>query len=136
VPVPVPVPVPGWLGGKEGLRRAGSSSPPHLAPSRGFRAVARGGSGRLGAGAELVSGDGDRLPLGEPGAGGERLIELARAQPLADLGHQVGLHPSQRRPRREPDAPAQALGRSFQARRPLWVSLRERQLGIPGQAVH
>ena len=32
----VPVPVPGWLGGKEGLRRAGAS-PPHLAPSRGVR---------------------------------------------------------------------------------------------------
>ena len=36
---------------------------------------------------------GYRLALGERRAGGERLIELARAQPLADLGHQVGLHP-------------------------------------------
>ncbi len=52
-------------------------SPPHLATSRGLRAVMRGGSGRRGA--ALVPGDSDRLPLGEPGAGGERLIEPAAA---------------------------------------------------------
>ena len=50
-------------------------SPSHLATSRGLRAVMRGGSGRRGA--ALVPDDGDRLPLGEPGASGERLIEPA-----------------------------------------------------------
>src|SRR5450755_4886469 len=52
-------------------------SPSHSATSRGLRAVTRGGSGRLGA--ALVPDDGDRLPLGEPGAGRERLIEPAAA---------------------------------------------------------
>jgi CBS domain len=45
------------------------------------------GSGRLGAGAALVPDDGDRVPLGEPGSGRERLIEPFRAQRLPDLGH-------------------------------------------------
>jgi hypothetical protein len=49
--------------------------------------IARGGSGRLGAAAALVPDDGYRILLGEPGAGGECLVELAAAQPLADLGH-------------------------------------------------
>jgi hypothetical protein len=44
------------------------------------------GSGRLGASVALVPDDGYRLALGERRAGGERLIELARAQPLAELG--------------------------------------------------
>ena len=51
------------------------------------------GSGRLGASVALVPDDGYRLALGERRAGGERLIELARAQPLAELGYQFGLHP-------------------------------------------
>src|SRR5580693_7360816 len=52
---------------------------PHLAPCCGFRA-ARGGSGPLGAGAALVPDDVYRLPLGEPEAVGERLVELGGAQ--------------------------------------------------------
>jgi hypothetical protein len=52
-------------------------SPPHLAPSRSLRGAMRGGSGRRGG--ALVPDDGDRLLLGEPGAGGERLIEPAAA---------------------------------------------------------
>src|SRR5262249_56504687 len=52
-----------------------------------------GGSGRLGAGVALVPGDGYCLALGERRAGGERLVELARAEALADLGYQVGLYP-------------------------------------------
>jgi hypothetical protein len=72
------------------------------------------GSGRRGPGAALPLDDGDRLPLVEPGAGGERLIELARIQPLADLGRQIGLHPPQMRPRRLADPPTQAVGRAFQ----------------------
>jgi len=44
-------------------------SPSRLAASRGLRAVMRGGSGRRGA--ALVPDDGDRFPLGEPGAGGD-----------------------------------------------------------------
>jgi hypothetical protein len=55
--------------------------------------VQRNRSGRLGAGAGLVSGDGYRLALGERRAGRERLIELAHAQPLADSGYQFSLHP-------------------------------------------
>ena len=46
-----------------------------LAPCRSLRVVMRSGSGRRGA--ALVPDDGDRLPLGEPGAGGDRLIEPA-----------------------------------------------------------
>jgi hypothetical protein len=49
-----------------------------------LRAVMRGGSGRRGA--ALVPDDGDRLPLGEPGASGEHPIELAVAQPLVGPG--------------------------------------------------
>jgi hypothetical protein len=56
-------------------RASGTGSPPRLAPSRSLGAVRRGGSGRRGA--ALVPDDGDRLPLGEPGTGGERLIEPA-----------------------------------------------------------
>ena len=51
----------------------------------------RGGSEPAGAGAVLVTDDGYRLPLGECGAGGERLIEPVRAQRLAGLGYQLGL---------------------------------------------
>jgi hypothetical protein len=87
------VPVPGRPGGDGRRRRAGVGSPPRLAPCSNSRAVARSGSGRQGAGAALVPDDSDRLLLGEPGVGGEHLIEPARAQPLADLGHQLGLHP-------------------------------------------
>ena len=46
------------------------------------------------AGPALISDDGYRLPLGEPGAGGERLIELVRPEPLTDLGRQFGLRRS------------------------------------------
>jgi hypothetical protein len=53
----------------------------------------RGGSGCLGAGA-LILDDCYRLPLGQRGAGGVRLIELVCAESLADLGHQFGLRPS------------------------------------------
>ena len=82
----------------------------------------------------LVLDDGYRLPLGEPGAGGECLIELARAQPLADLGHQLSLHLPQVRPGRQAHPPAQALRRAFQPRCLLQVAVCERQAGIPGQA--
>jgi hypothetical protein len=53
----------------------------------------RRGSGRLGAGVALVPDDGYCLALGERRAGGERLVELARAQALADLCYQFGLYP-------------------------------------------
>ena len=62
-----------------------------LASGLQLRAVCRGGSLRLSAGTTLVPDDGYRLLLGEPGADGERLIEPGCAQPLADLGHQIGL---------------------------------------------
>ena len=73
---------------------------PPLVPSHSFRAVVRGGSEPLGAGAALVPDDGYRVPLGERGAGGERQIEPGCAQPLADPGHQLGLRLPQMRPRR------------------------------------
>jgi hypothetical protein len=88
----------------------------------------------MGVGAALVLDDGYRVPLGEPGASGEGLIEPAAAQPVADPGHQIGLHPPQMRPRRQADPPSQALGCAFQQRRPVRVSVGERQLSIPGQA--
>ena len=68
-----PVPVPGWPGGegRHWFASAAGSGPQ-------FRALVRSGSGCRGPGAALVLDDGDRLPLGEPGAGRERLIELAR----------------------------------------------------------
>jgi hypothetical protein len=44
-----------------------------------FRALVRSCSGCRGPGAVLVLDDGDGLPLSEPGAGGECLIELAWA---------------------------------------------------------
>ena len=50
-------------------------------------------SGYPGAGAALIPDDGYRLAPGKRSASGERLIELARAQPLADLGDQIGLQP-------------------------------------------
>src|SRR5207302_261230 len=68
-----------------------------------------GGSGFLGAGAALVPDDVYRLPLGEPGAGGERLVELGGAQLLADLGYQFLLQPPQIWPGRQADPLAQAL---------------------------
>ena len=119
-----------------GLAAEPAPGPPLRWPAPGcsFRAVCRGGSRRLSAGTTLVPDDGYRLLLGEPGAGGERLIEPGCAQPLADLGHQIGLHPPQMRPRRQADPPAQALGRAFQQRRPVRVAVCERQLGVPGQA--
>ena len=40
----------------------------------------------MGAGAALVLDDGYRVPLGEPGASGEGLIEPAVAQPLVEMG--------------------------------------------------
>jgi hypothetical protein len=65
-----------------------SAQPAPVAFALGYkprlRAVMRGGSGRRGA--ALVPDDGDRLPLGEPGASGERPIELAVAQPLVGPG--------------------------------------------------
>src|SRR5216684_8204673 len=63
----------------------------------------RGGSGLLGAGAALVPDDVYRLSLGEPGAGGERLVELGGAQLLADLGYQFLLQPPHIRPGRQAD---------------------------------
>ncbi len=79
---------------RAGLVAMGKSAAPgpfsHLAPCCGFRAV-RGGSGPLGACAALVRDDIYRLALGEPRAGGERLIELGGAQLLADLGYQLFL---------------------------------------------
>src|SRR5262249_11539968 len=80
-----PVSVPGWPGDEWRRRRAGAGSPAQLAPSRSFRAVVRGRSGALAAGAVLALDDGYRLPLGKPGAGGERSIEVVPAQLLADL---------------------------------------------------
>ena len=68
----------------------------------------------MGAGAAPVPDNGYRVPLGEPGAGGERLVEPGRAQRVADLGHQRGLYPPQMRPRRQADPPAQAFSRAFQ----------------------
>jgi hypothetical protein len=47
---------------------------------------------------------------------------------VARLGHQIGLHPPQMRPRRLADPPAQAVGRTFQQRRPVRVSLRRRYI--------
>ena len=73
------------------------AQPPGSQPGR---EVCRGGSGRLSAGTTLVPDDGYRLLLGEPGAGGERLIEPGCAQPVADLSHQLGLQFPQMRPRR------------------------------------
>src|SRR5215475_8045612 len=96
----------GWPGGEWWRRRAGAGSPVQLAPSRSFRAVVRGGSDPRGAGAVLVPDDGYRLPLGKPGAGGERSIQVVGAQLLADLGHKIGFHTPQMRPRRQADPPA------------------------------
>ncbi len=71
------VPVPGWPGGEgRRQRRHWFASAARSRPQ--FRALVRSGSGCRGPGTALVLDDGDRLPLGEPGAGGERLIELAR----------------------------------------------------------
>ena len=93
------------------------------------------GSGRPGPRAALVPDDHRyRLPLGEPRAGSGRLIEPPRSQPLADLGHQIGLHSPQMRPGRQAHPPAQAPGRAFQPRRPFRVTPSQRQPGIPGQA--
>jgi hypothetical protein len=100
-------------------------------PGRGSRAR---GAPAAGAGAALVPDDGYRLLLGEPGSGGERPIDPGRAQPVPGLGHQIGLYSPQMRPGLQADPPAQALGRAFQQRRPLRVAVRERQLGIAGQA--
>jgi hypothetical protein len=87
--------VPGWPQSRRQARLRTGRPPGHI-----FRAVGRGGSEPLGAGAALVPDDGYRLLLGEPGAGGEGLIEPGCAQPVADLGHQIGLHLPQMRPRR------------------------------------
>ena len=116
-----PVPVPGCPGGR-GAAAQRRHWFPSAAGSRQFRALVHNGSGCRRPGAALVLDDGDGLPLGEPGAGRERLIELARAQSVARLGYQIGLHPPQMRPRRLADPPAQAVGRAFQQRRPLGAS--------------
>jgi len=58
-----------------------------------FRAVVHRDSGRWAPDTVLAPGDGCRLTLGERGAGGERSIEPAAAEPVADLGRQLGLHP-------------------------------------------
>jgi hypothetical protein len=84
-----------------GLAAEPAPGPPlHWSPGCSFRAACRGGSRRLSAGTTLVPDDGYRLLLGESGADGEGLIEPGCAQPLADLGHQIGLHLPQMRPRR------------------------------------
>ena len=54
----------------------------------------------------------------------ERLVELRGAQLLADLGYQFLLQPPLIRPGRQADSLAQALGRAFEPRGPLWVTLR------------
>jgi hypothetical protein len=65
--------------------------PAHQGPGPLFPRCAW-GSGRLGAGAAVVPGDGYCLALGERRAGGECLVELARVQALADLCYQFGLY--------------------------------------------
>src|SRR5262249_30983334 len=65
----------------------------------------------------LRPGGGYRLPLAEPGPGGERLVEPLRAERLAELGHQFGLGVAQRRPHPQAGPPPQALGRPGQPRR-------------------
>jgi len=87
-----------------------------VAPGRCLHAVIRSGSGRRGG--ALVPGEGDCLPLGEHGAGEERLIERNAAELVADSGHQLALYRPQVGPRRQANPPAQALGRAFQQRRP------------------
>ena len=67
-------------------------------------------------------------------AGGEGLIESLRTQRLENLGHQVGLALTQRRPDPHAGPPPQALSGPCQQRRPLAVALRERQLRVRGQA--
>jgi len=90
-----------------GLAAEPAPGPPlRWPPGCSFRAVSRGGSRRLSATTTLVPDDGCRLLLGEPGAGGERLIEPGCAQPLAGLGHQIGLDPPQMRPCPQADPPA------------------------------
>jgi len=64
----------------------------------------------------------------------EGLIELLPAQGPADLRDQLSLAPSEHRPGLQAESPAQALGRSGQARRAPGVARRERQPGVPGQA--
>jgi len=64
----------------------------------------------------------------------EGLIELLPAQGPADLRDQLSLAPSEHRPGLQAESPAQALGRSGQARRAPGVARRERQPGMPGQA--
>src|SRR5262249_14633747 len=96
----------GWPGGEWWRRRAGAGSPVQPAPSRSFRAVVRGGSEPLGAGAVLVPAGGYRIPRGKPGAGGERSIEVLGAQLLAALAQKIGSHTPQMRPRRQADPPA------------------------------
>ena len=71
------------------------------------------GSRRLSAGTTFAPDDGYRPLLGEPGAGGERLIEPGCAHPLAGLGHQIGLDPPQMRPCPQADPPVQALAIGF-----------------------
>ncbi len=73
-----PVPVPGWPGGEGRQRTGGTGSPLRLTPGRSFALLCVAGSGCRDPAAALVLDDGNRLPLGEPGAGRERLIELAR----------------------------------------------------------
>lgn len=92
--------VPGWPQSRRQVRLCAGLQ------ACSFRAVSRGGSRRLSAGTTLVPDDGCRLLLGEPGAGGERLIEPGCAQPLAGLGHQIGLDPPQMRPCPQADPPA------------------------------
>ena len=107
--------------------RAAPGPVSHLAPCCGFRAVCVAAQDLWGPVPRWYRDDVYRLPLGEPRAGGERLIELGGAQLLADLGYQFLLQPPQIRPGRQADPLAQALGRAFQPRRPLWVILRQRQ---------
>jgi hypothetical protein len=64
-----------------GLAAEPTQCPPlHGPPGCNFRAVCRGGSRRLSANTTLVPDEGDRLPLSQRRAGGERLIEMTRAQ--------------------------------------------------------
>src|SRR5262249_15253938 len=77
---------------------------------------------------------GDRLPLVEQGAGGERLREPLGPERLADLSAELDLSPAQRWPHPEADPTTQALGRPGQHRRPLRVALHQRRPREPDQA--
>ena len=94
----------GAIGKPQPLGRIGGSRPaasaafgqrtprPRLVPTMAGSGSATGRPGvpalrlQRGAGAALVPGSGHRVPLGEPGAGGECLVEAVGAQRLSGLG--------------------------------------------------